>query len=284
MRIVRYGAFGDERPGMLDDAGVLRDLSGHVPDIAGDTLSPAGLSHLAQLDPGTLPEVSGEQRLGACVGGVGKFMCIGLNYTDHAAELGLDAPAHPVLFLKATSAICGPDDPVVMPRGSSKTDWECELGIVIGQAAKYVSVDDALSHVAGYCVINDLSERDFQMELSGQWTKGKSCDGFGPIGPWLVTRDAVADVQDLRLTVDVNGQRMQDGHTGTMIFSVAEIVSHLSTLFTLHPGDVIATGTPPGVGMGQKPAPVYLREGDTLRVEISGLGVQTKTVLSESAG
>ncbi|QBF34306.1 fumarylacetoacetate hydrolase family protein [Thalassococcus sp. S3] len=278
MKLLRYGEPGAEKPGMLDDGGVLRDLSGVVPDIADDVLSDAGLDKLRGLDPTSLPEVDGAPRLGPCVGNIGKFMCIGLNYSDHAAETGAAIPDHPILFMKANSAISGPDDTVMMPRGSAHTDWEVELGVVIGTAAKYVSEADALNHVAGYCVINDVSERNFQNNLTGQWTKGKSCDTFGPTGPWLVTRDEVSDPHDLAMHLDVNGQRMQTGNTATMIFSVAQIIAHLSQLFTLHPGDVISTGTPPGVGMGIKPDPVYLKPGDVMELGIARLGQQRQEV------
>lgn len=281
MKLVRYGDSGSEKPGLIDAQGQLRDLSGEVADISGAMLSDESLSRLRAIDPASLPAVPGATRMGPCVGDIGKFMCIGLNYSDHAAETGMAEPAHPILFMKANSAIVGPDDTVVMPRGSETTDYEIELGVVIGKAAKYVSEAEALDHVAGYCVVNDVSERHFQSGLTGQWTKGKSCDTFGPIGPWLVTRDEVADPQDLELTLDVNGARRQTGHTGKMIFSVAEIISHLSQLFTLHPGDVIATGTPPGVAMGMKPTPVYLKDGDVMTLTIAGLGTQTQKVKAD---
>lgn len=273
MKLVRYGPKGHEKPAMLDAEGQLRDLSAHIADIAGDALSDESLARLAALDPSTLPVVSAE-RIGPCVGQVGKFICIGLNYSDHAAESGMDVPPEPVIFAKATSAICGPDDDIEIPRGSTATDWEVELGIVIGRHAKYVSEADAMSYVAGYCVINDISERDFQIKRAGQWTKGKSADTFGPIGPWLVTRDEVADPQALAMYLDVNGKRMQDGSTATMVYPVAHLVSYLSQFMSLHPGDIISTGTPPGVGMGQKPEPVYLRAGDRMELGITGLGVQ----------
>ncbi len=281
MKLVRYGDSGSEKPGLIDAQGQLRDLSGEVADISGAMLSDESLARLRAIDPASLPAVPGAPRMGPCVGDIGKFMCIGLNYSDHAAETGMAEPAHPILFMKANSAIVGPDDTVVMPRGSETTDYEIELGVVIGKAAKYVSEAEALDHVAGYCVVNDVSERHFQSGLTGQWTKGKSCDTFGPIGPWLVTRDEVADPQDLELTLDVNGARRQTGHTGKMIFSVAEIISHLSQLFTLHPGDVIATGTPPGVAMGMKPTPVYLKDGDVMTLTIAGLGTQTQKVKAD---
>ena len=281
MKLVRYGATGQEKPGMIDADGILRDLSGHVADITGATLGDDSIAKLRALDPATLPAVEGNPRMGACVGDIGKFMCIGLNYADHAAETGADIPEHPILFMKANSAITGPNDDVVMPRGSVKTDWEVELGVVIGKAAKYVSEEEALDYVAGYCLCNDVSERHFQTSLTGQWTKGKSCDTFGPTGPWLVTRDEVEDPQNLDMWLDVNGKRMQTGNTKTMIFTVAQVISHLSQLFTLHPGDVISTGTPPGVGMGMKPEPVYLKDGDVMELSIQGLGVQRQNVRAD---
>nr|WP_170538284.1 fumarylacetoacetate hydrolase family protein [Ruegeria arenilitoris] len=278
MKLVRYGAAGSEKPALVDSAGQLRDLSAHVTDITGETLGDAVLDRLRAIDPESLPIVEGDPRIGACVGKIGKFLCIGLNYSDHAAETGADIPKHPILFFKANSAIVGPYDDVVMPRGSTHTDWECELGVVIGKTAKYVSKADALDYVAGYCIVNDVSERHFQTQLTGQWTKGKSCDTFGPTGPWLVTSDEVPDPQALGMSLDVNGQRMQTGNTATMIFTVAEIIEHLSQLFTLHPGDVISTGTPPGVGMGIKPDPVYLKKGDVMELRIDGLGTQRQKV------
>jgi 2-keto-4-pentenoate hydratase/2-oxohepta-3-ene-1,7-dioic acid hydratase in catechol pathway len=278
MKLVRFGEPGKEKPGMIDSDGTLRDLSGVISDIDGSTIGEMGLMKLASTDTDALPEVSGDVRLGPCVGSIGKFMCIGLNYADHSAESGLDIPKHPILFMKATSAVVGPNDTVMIPRGSTQTDWEVELGVVIGKEAKYVSKEDALDHVAGYCLINDVSERHFQTQLSGNWTKGKSCDTFGPTGPWLVTKDEAGDVDNLTMTCDVNGKRMQNGNTNTMIFTVAEIIEHLSTLMTLHPGDVISTGTPPGVGMGVKPDPVYLRDGDVMELEIQGLGRQRQEV------
>ncbi len=281
MKLVRYGATGQEKPGMIDAVGTLRDLSAHVADITGATLGDDGIAKLRALDPATLPAVEGNPRMGACVGDIGKFMCIGLNYADHAAETGADIPEHPILFMKANSAITGPNDDVVMPRGSATTDWEVELGVVIGKAAKYVSVEEALDYVAGYCLCNDVSERHFQTSLTGQWTKGKSCDTFGPTGPWLVTRDDVEDPQNLDMWLDVNGKRMQTGSTKTMIFTVAQVISHLSQLFTLHPGDVISTGTPPGVGMGMKPEPVYLKDGDVMELSIQGLGIQRQNVRAD---
>ena len=281
MKLVRYGTTGQEKPGMIDADGTLRDLSAHVADITGATLGDDSIAKLRALDPATLPTVDGNPRMGACVGDIGKFMCIGLNYADHAAETGADIPEHPILFMKANSAITGPNDDVVMPRGSTKTDWEVELGVVIGKAAKYVSEEEALDYVAGYCLCNDVSERHFQTSLTGQWTKGKSCDTFGPTGPWLVTRDEVEDPQNLDMWLDVNGKRMQTGNTKTMIFTVAQVISHLSQLFTLHPGDVISTGTPPGVGMGMKPEPVYLKDGDVMELSIQGLGIQRQNVRAD---
>ena len=281
MKLVRYGATGQEKPGMIDADGTLRDLSAHVADITGATLGDDSIAKLRTLDPTTLPAVQGNPRMGACVGDIGKFMCIGLNYADHAAETGADIPEHPILFMKANSAITGPNDDVVMPRGSTKTDWEVELGVVIGKAAKYVSEEEALDYVAGYCLCNDVSERHFQTSLTGQWTKGKSCDTFGPTGPWLVTRDEVEDPQNLDMWLDINGKRMQTGNTKTMIFTVAQVISHLSQLFTLHQGDVISTGTPPGVGMGMKPQPVYLKDGDVMELSIQGLGVQRQNVRAD---
>src|ERR1700756_3720606 len=277
MKLVRYGKAGEERPGIVDVDGGLRDLAGVVGDITGAVLVAESLAELRKINPKDLPLVSGTPRIGACVGGVGKFICIGLNYSDHAAESGMQPPAEPVVFMKATSAICGPDDNVVIPRDSQKTDWEVELGVVIGNPAKYVTEADALSHVAGYCVINDLSERAFQLEGTGQWVKGKSADTFGPIGPWLVTRDEVPDPQNLNMWLKVNGHPFQNGNTKTMIFSVAHIVSYLSRFMSLHPGDIISTGTPPGGGLGQKP-PVYLRPGNVIRLGVQGLGEQRETV------
>ena len=278
MKLVRFGPTGAEKPGLLDTVGQLRDLSGHIADITGATLGDASIAKLQALDPTSLPLVTNGQRIGPCVGNIGKFLCIGLNYSDHAAETGAKIPEHPILFFKANSAIVGAYDDVVMPRGSEQTDWEVELGVVIGKTAKYVSKEDALGHVAGYCIVNDVSERHFQANLTGQWTKGKSCDTFGPTGPWLVTRDEVEDPQNLNMSLDVNGKRMQTGNTATMIFTVAEIIEHLSQLFTLHPGDVITTGTPPGVGLGIKPTPVFLKKGDVMELSIEGLGQQRQKV------
>jgi ureidoglycolate lyase len=281
MKLLRYGPKGAEKPGMLDAEGRIRDLSGVVADIAGEALEPAGLAKLAALDAGQLPLVEGPVRYGPCVGRVGKFMCIGLNYADHAAESNLPIPQEPILFMKATSAVNGPNDGVLIPRGSEKTDWEVELGVVIGSHAKYVSEAEALDHVAGYCVINDYSERAFQQERGGQWTKGKSSDTFGPIGPWLVTCDEVADPQNLHMWLKVNGENRQDGSSKTMIFGVATLVSYLSQFMSLEPGDVISTGTPPGVGMGMKP-PVYLRPGDVVELGIEGLGEQRQVLAADA--
>ncbi|WP_333847862.1 fumarylacetoacetate hydrolase family protein [Phaeobacter italicus] len=278
MKLLRYGQKGHEKPGILDADGKVRDLSAHVPDLAGDALSDQSLARIATLDLASLPEVNVE-RYGPCVAGVGKFICIGLNYSDHAAESGMAVPSEPVIFAKATSAICGPNDNIEIPRGSSATDWEVELGVVIGKEAKYIDEADALDHVAGYCVINDLSERDFQLKREGQWVKGKSADTFGPIGPWLVTRDEVPDPQALGMYLDVNGKRMQDGSTNTMVYGVAHVVAYLSQFMSLQPGDIISTGTPPGVGMGMKPEPVYLKAGDTMALGIEGLGKQTQKVV-----
>ncbi|HLX03387.1 MAG TPA: ureidoglycolate lyase [Trinickia sp.] len=274
MKLLRYGPKGQEKPGLLDADGKLRDLSGVVRDIAGEVLTDAGLAKLRGIDPKSLPLVSGNPRIGACVGNVGKLVCIGLNYADHAAESNLPVPAEPVVFNKWTSAITGPNDDVEIPRGSKKTDWEVELGVVIGKPCKYVDEAHALDYVAGYCVVNDVSEREWQIERGGQWDKGKGFDTFGPIGPWLVTRDEVADPQRLDLWLEVDGHRYQNGNTHTMIFSVAKVVSYLSQCMSLQPGDVISTGTPPGVGMGVKPNPVYLKPGQTMRLGIQGLGEQ----------
>lgn len=277
MKLMRIGAKGSERPALLDATGTLRDLSSIVADIAGDVLTPEGLDRIRAIDPETLPALAGDQRTGPCVGAVGKFICVGLNYADHAAESGLDVPKEPVIFMKATSAICGPDDDIIIPRNSTKTDWEVELGVVIGKQARYVDEAHALEHVAGYCVVNDLSEREFQIERSGQWVKGKSADTFGPIGPWLVTSDEIADPQNLKMWLEVDGHRHQEGSTRTMVFGVARIVSYISQFMSLQPGDIISTGTPPGVGMGHKPQPVYLKPGQTMRLSIEGLGEQRQT-------
>ena len=277
MKLLRVGEPGSEKPAMLDGEGTIRDLSGVVDDIAGPVLSDEGLSKLRELDASTLPEVGGAQRHGPCVGDIGKFICIGLNYSDHAAETGMPIPEEPILFFKATTAVCGPNDEVLIPRNSHKTDWEVELGVVIGKTARYVSEEDAMDHVAGYCVINDVSERAFQIERGGQWVKGKSADTFGPIGPWLVTREEVADPQALAMWLEVDGKRFQDGSTATMIFGVRHLVHYISQFMTLEPGDVISTGTPPGVGMGQKPQ-IYLKEGQVMRLGIEGLGEQRQSV------
>lgn len=279
MKLLRYGPKGAEKPGLLDNDGAIRDLSGVVSDVSGSTLADGLIETVSKLDVTSLPVVDGSPRMGPCVGGVGKFICIGLNYADHAAESGMELPQEPVIFFKATSAICGPDDDVEIPRNSVKTDWEVELGVVIGKEAKYVSEEDALDHVAGYCVINDVSERDFQLHRSGQWVKGKSADTFGPTGPWLVTRDDVADPQDLFMWLEVNGHRYQDGSTRTMHFGVATVIAHLSQFMSLQPGDIISTGTPPGVGMGQKPE-LYLKPGDKIELGIEGLGKQAQTVVA----
>ncbi|HIE0707739.1 TPA: fumarylacetoacetate hydrolase family protein [Serratia marcescens] len=276
MKLLRYGQPGQERPGMLDAQGRLRDLSQHIADVGGAALLPASLAKLRALDSATLPLVEGQPRLGACVGGIGKFICIGLNYADHAAETGAAIPEEPVVFNKWTSAVIGPHDRVEIPRGSQKTDWEVELGVVIGQGGRYISEADAMRHVAGYCVINDISEREYQIERGGTWDKGKGCDTFGPIGPWLVTADEIADPHSLNLWLEVDGKRYQDGNTSTMIFRIPQIVSYLSRFMSLQPGDVISTGTPPGVGMGQKPQPIYLRVGQTMRLGIEGLGEQSQ--------
>lgn len=281
MKLVRYGRSGHEKPGLIDDAGKIRDLSGKIDDVGGPSLSDTSISKLKKLKPGDLPLVKGRQRYGPCVANVGKFLCIGLNYSDHAKETGLRPPKHPILFMKASSAIVGPNDNIVMPRKSKATDWEIELGVVIGRKCKYVTKKEALKYLAGYCIVNDISERDYQIKLSGQWTKGKSCDTFGPIGPWLVTRDEIPDPHNLGMSLDVNGKRMQTGNTSTMIFSVADIVSHLSQLMTLHPGDVISTGTPPGVGLGMKPKPRYLKVGDVMDLWIEGLGKQRQRVRAD---
>ncbi len=280
MKLVRYGTPGAEKPGLIDADGGLRDLSGVIDDLAGAVL--ADLAPLARIEPGSLPLVEGNPRLGPCVGATGKFIGIGLNYADHAAEAGMQVPPEPVLFMKATSSISGPDDPVPIPRGAGKTDWEVELGVVIGRGGKYIDEAAALEHVAGYCVVNDISERAFQTERAGQWCKGKGCDNFGPVGPWLVTRDEVPDPQNLRLWLDLNGERMQEGSTATMVYGVAYLVAYLSRFFSLHPGDIITTGTPPGVGMGMTP-PRYLKPGDAVELGIDGLGRQRQEMIADSA-
>ncbi|MFM0632895.1 ureidoglycolate lyase [Paraburkholderia xenovorans] len=277
MKLLRYGLKGQEKPGLLDHEGKIRDLSDVVSDVGGDVLTDAGLARVRALDPASLPLVQGEPRIGPCVGNIGKFVCIGLNYVDHAAESNLPVPTEPIVFNKWTSAVCGPNDGVEIPRGSKKADWEVELGVVIGKHCKYVAEADALAYVAGYCVINDLSEREWQSERGGTWDKGKGCDTFGPIGPWLVTREEVADPQALDLWLEVDGHRYQNGNTRTMVFSVAKLVSYLSQCMSLQPGDVISTGTPPGVGMGVKPSPIYLKAGQTIRLGIEGLGEQRQT-------
>ena len=280
MKLLRYGPAGAEKPGVLDPEGRIRDISSLTADIDGKFLASAAVAQLAAMDLTTLPLVAGQQRLGACVGQIGKFICIGLNYADHAAESNMPIPQEPVVFNKWTSAVVGPNDDVKIPRGSVKTDWEVELGIVIGKTASYIDASQAMEHVAGYCVVNDVSEREYQIERGGTWDKGKGCDTFGPTGPWLVTRDEVPDPHQLRLWLEVDGHRYQDGSTSTMIFKVPEIIAYLSRFMTLHPGDVISTGTPPGVGMGIKPAPVYLRAGQTMRLGIDGLGEQQQRVIA----
>lgn len=280
MKLLRYGRPGQERPGMLDAQRRIRDLSAVVRDLSGDVLGPDSLARLRQIDPATLPLVESDPRLGPCVTGVGKFICVGLNYSDHAAESGMPVPAEPIIFMKATSCVSGPNDPIVIPRGSQKTDWEVELGVIIGSPAKYVEEGDAMSYVAGFCVINDVSERAFQLEGTGQWVKGKSADSFGPIGPWLVTPDEVPNWDALDMWLEVDGRRYQNGNTRTMVFGVPFLVSYLSRFMSLHPGDVIGTGTPPGVGLGQKP-PLYLREGNEVRLGVEGLGEQHQRVIAD---
>jgi 2-keto-4-pentenoate hydratase/2-oxohepta-3-ene-1,7-dioic acid hydratase in catechol pathway len=276
MKLMRVGAAGAEKPAILAADGTIRDLSAHVTDIGGAAISPEGLKKIAAIDTASLPLLSADERIGACVAGTGKFICIGLNYSDHAAETGATVPPEPIIFMKATSAIVGPNDDVLIPRGSEKTDWEVELAVIIGKTAKYVSEDEALDYVAGYAVSDDVSERAFQTERQGQWTKGKSCDTFGPIGPWLVTKDEIPDPQNLTMWLTVNGQKFQDGSSKTMVYGVAHLVSYLSQFMSLHPGDVISTGTPPGVGLGQKP-PRFLKPGDVVELGIEGLGVQKQT-------
>ena len=279
MKLVRYGAIGQEKPGLIDKSGQLRDLSGQVKDFAGEAFSPASLAKIAALDAASLPAVSGKPRIGSPVGGLPKFIAIGLNYSDHAAEVGMPIPAEPIIFTKANNSLCGPNDAVEKPRGSTKLDWECEIAIIIGTRAKYVSEADALNHVAGYAVCNDVSERNFQLERLGQWTKGKSHDTFGPLGPWLVTKDEIKDVQKLPMWLDVNGKRCQTGSTATMIFGIAKIVSYVSEIMTLLPGDIITTGTPPGVGAGMKP-PKFLNVGDVVTLGIEGLGEQRQEIVA----
>ncbi|WP_369049801.1 fumarylacetoacetate hydrolase family protein [Klebsiella aerogenes] len=281
MKLLRFGNPCSERPGVLDNDGRLRDLSQYISDLRGDALLPESLARLRQLDLYSLPLVEGNPRIGACVGGIGKFICIGLNYADHAAETGADIPQEPVVFSKWTSAVVGPNDNVIIPRGSQKTDWEVELGVVIGKGGRYIDERDAMQHVAGYCVINDVSEREYQIERGGTWDKGKGCDTFGPTGPWLVTADEIPDPNALNLWLEVDGKRYQDGNTRTMIFKVPYIISYLSRFMSLQPGDVISTGTPPGVGMGQKPQPVYLRAGQTIRLGIEGLGEQQQLTVED---
>ncbi|KTB92862.1 ureidoglycolate lyase [Pseudomonas syringae ICMP 11293] len=276
MKLLRYGEKGLEKPGLLDANNQIRDLSAHIRDIAGEALSPASLASLAAIDPASLPLVSGQPRIGACVGQVGKFICIGLNYADHAAESQMDVPKEPIIFNKWTSAICGPNDDVQIPRGSLKTDWEVELGVIIGKGGRYIDEADAMEHVAGYCVINDVSEREWQLERGGTWDKGKGFDTFGPLGPWLVTRDEIADPHSLDLWLEVDGHRYQNGNTRTLIFSVPQLIAYLSRCMSLQPGDVISTGTPPGVGLGVKPQPVFLRAGQRMRLGITGLGEQSQ--------
>ena len=281
MKLLRYGQIGSEKPGVLGNDGEIRDLSGLITDIDASVLSDQALQKLRDADFSKLPVVSGDPRIGACVGNIGKMICIGLNYSDHAAETGATPPPEPIIFMKVNSAICGPNDDVRIPKTSEKTDWEVELGFVIGKKAKYVSEAEAMDHVAGYCIVNDVSERSFQAERSGQWTKGKSCDTFGPTGPWMVTRDEIPDPQNLKMALDVNGKRYQDGSTNTMIFGVKFLVHYLSQFFTLHPGDVISTGTPPGVGLGVKPNPVFLKPGDEMHLSIEGLGEQHQKCIAD---
>jgi len=280
MRLLRHGAAGAEKPGLVDENGTIRDLSGVVPDIAGAALSDEGIEEIRAADPAGLPAVTPDVRLGPCVGGIGKFICIGLNYSDHAEETGMKVPPEPIIFMKATSAVCGPNDPIIVPRDSEKTDWEVELAVIIGKRTKYVAEAEALEHVAGYAIVNDVSERSFQAERQGQWTKGKSCDNFGQTGPWLVTRDEVADPGNLPMWLKVNGETMQNGSTATMVYGVAHLVSYLSRFMSLHPGDVISTGTPPGVGMGRTP-PRFLQPGDEVELGIGGLGIQRQQVIAD---
>jgi 2-keto-4-pentenoate hydratase/2-oxohepta-3-ene-1,7-dioic acid hydratase in catechol pathway len=280
MKLLRYGPVGAEKPGILDNEGRIRDLSDFVKDIDGSTLSPVKLAELAEIRPESLSVVHGTHRMGPCVARPLNFVLIGLNYADHAAETGMPAPKEPIVFLKSLSAFCGPNDVLPIPRGSVKTDWEVELGIVIGTKASYVSEEDAMDHVAGYCVINDVSEREYQTERGGQWDKGKGCDGFGPVGPWMVTKDEIADPQDLHMWADIDGVRMQDGSTKTMIFGVKKLVSYVSQFITLYPGDLISTGTPPGVGMGKKPHPIYLKSGQTVKIGVAGLGEQEQMTIA----
>ncbi len=278
MKLLRFGPKGNEKPGLLDSQGTVRDLSGVLPDLTASSLGRDALARLRAIDPASLPAVANPGRIAPILADIGKFLCVGLNYSDHAAESGMAVPAEPVLFMKATSAIIGANDAVVLPKDSKKSDWEVELGVVIGTRARYVDIDQALDHVAGYCVVNDLSEREYQLERGGTWDKGKGCDTFGPVGPWLVTADEVPDPQNLDMFLEVNGQRYQNGNTRTMVFDVAHLVGYISRFMTLNPGDIISTGTPPGVGLGQKPDAVYLKAGDKIRLGISGLGEQNQTV------
>lgn len=280
MKLLRYGPTGQEKPGLLDAEGRVRDLSAHIPDVGAAQLAPASLKNLARLNLAALPLVGGTPRFGVPISGVGKFVAIGLNYVDHAEEANMPMPAEPIVFFKATTSLCGPDDEVMLPRDAVKGDWEIELGIVIGSRASYVEESAALSHVAGYCLVNDVSERAYQIERGGTWDKGKGCDTFGPVGPWLVTADEVGDPQDLDMALDVNGQRMQTGNTRTMIFSCAKIVSYVSQFMTLMPGDIITTGTPPGVGMGKKPNPIFLKAGDVMTLSMEKLGTQRQKVVA----
>ena len=284
MKLCRFGAVGAEKPGLVDADGRIRDLSAHIADLTPATVTPDAIARIATIDPATLPLVEGTPRYGVPVNGIGKFIAVGLNYADHAAEAGLPVPPEPIFFTKAISCLTGPNDPVMLPRDSRKTDWEVELGIVIGTTCRYVEQADALNHVAGYVLVNDVSERAFQKELGSQWDKGKGCDTFGPVGPWLVTPDEVGDVQALSMFLDVNGQRMQTGNTATMIFPVAECIAYVSRFITLHPGDLLITGTPPGVGEGQKPTAIFLKAGDTMRLGVQGLGEQQQTVVPVSLG
>ncbi len=283
MKLLRYGAAGSEKPGLLDENGQVRDLSSVIPDLDGSALEEEALAKLAALDPKSLPVVVDPGRIGPCVANVGKLVCIGLNYADHAAETGAPIPEEPIVFMKATTSICGPNDDIEIPRNSKKTDWEVELGVVIGKRAKYVSEADAFDYVAGYCAVNDVSEREFQTERSGQWVKGKSHDTFAPIGPWMVTKDEIADPQNVKMWLDVDGHRYQNGSTKTMIFGVAKVISYLSEFMTLEPGDIISTGTPPGVGMGQKPDQIFLKVGQKIEMCVEGLGVQSQKTIEARA-